>query len=89
MTTRRGADDSTEVGLPTASDVGPSEPEQPPTPAAQAKEGYADKMLRPYANRGHGHVRPRPDGAKAGCGGPGLCKVCAREQAALQRRELG
>jgi hypothetical protein len=28
---------------------------------------------------GHGHVTPRPDGAKARCGGPGLCVVCARE----------
>lgn len=33
---------------------------------------------------GHGHVTPRPDGAKARCGGPGLCAVCSREQAALR-----
>jgi predicted NBD/HSP70 family sugar kinase len=33
---------------------------------------------------GHGHVTPRPDGAKARCGGPALCSTCARE-AALQR----
>lgn len=32
---------------------------------------------------GHGWVTPRPDGAKAKCGGPGLCQVCAREKAAL------
>lgn len=28
---------------------------------------------------GHGHVVPRADGAKAKCGGPLLCGVCARE----------
>jgi hypothetical protein len=28
----------------------------------------------------HGHVRPRPDGVKARCGGPAMCAVCAREQ---------
>jgi hypothetical protein len=31
---------------------------------------------------GHGHVTPRPDGARARCGGPGLCPECSREQAA-------
>ena len=34
-------------------------------------------------NTGHGHVRPRPDGVKARCGGPALCGVCARERAVL------
>jgi hypothetical protein len=33
---------------------------------------------------GHGHVRPRPDGARARCGGPAICSVCARERAALK-----
>lgn len=28
---------------------------------------------------GHGHVVPRPDGAKARCGGPAMCAVCASE----------
>lgn len=28
---------------------------------------------------GHGHVTPRSDSAKARCGGPSLCLVCARE----------
>jgi hypothetical protein len=32
---------------------------------------------------GHGYVRPRLDGAKARCGGPGICSQCSREQAAL------
>lgn len=32
------------------------------------------------SNTGHGHVRPRPDGVKARCGGPGLCSVCLYEQ---------
>lgn len=40
---------------------------------------------KPFVNHndgfGHGHVRPRPDGVKARCGGPGLCPRCARELA--------
>lgn len=32
-------------------------------------------------NFGHGHVKPRPDGVKARCGGPALCQVCRDEQA--------
>jgi ferredoxin len=32
-------------------------------------------------NTGHGHVRPRPDGLKARCGGPAICGACAREVA--------
>lgn len=35
------------------------------------------------ANTGHGHVRPRPDGAKARCGGPALCAECKAEQDAV------
>lgn len=31
---------------------------------------------RPGTNTGHGHVWPRPDGVKARCGGPRLCKKC-------------
>lgn len=33
------------------------------------------------ANTGHGHVRPRPDGMKARCGGPGICSECSVQQA--------
>ena len=33
---------------------------------------------------GHGHVVPRADGAKARCGGPGLCSACSREAALLR-----
>lgn len=35
------------------------------------------------ANQGHGHVTPRPDGVKARCGGPAICKVCQAELAAV------
>lgn len=38
------------------------------------------------ANSGHGHVWPRPDGAKARCGGPGLCAQCSRDQAIAGKR---
>lgn len=34
---------------------------------------------------GHGHVTPNADGAKAKCGGPGLCPACSRELADLCR----
>ncbi len=36
---------------------------------------------------GHGWVTPRPDGAKAKCGGPAICAVCARELAAQQAEQ--
>jgi hypothetical protein len=31
-------------------------------------------------NVGHGHVFPRPDGRRAKCGGPPLCRECTRDQ---------
>lgn len=30
---------------------------------------------------GHGHVRPRSDGSRTPCGGPGFCAVCNQEAA--------
>ena len=32
----------------------------------------------------HGHVYPRPDGAKARCGGPGFCRQCRREAMGIE-----
>jgi hypothetical protein len=29
----------------------------------------------------HGHVYPEPDGQKARCGGPGVCRLCAADLA--------
>lgn len=40
-------------------------------------------------NLGHGHVKPRPDGMRARCGGPGLCAECSREKAQLEREPKG
>lgn len=34
----------------------------------------------PGTNTGHGHVWERPDGVKARCGGPGLCKLCSKDE---------
>lgn len=45
--------------------------------------GYEPHTCPP--NTGHGHVRPRPDGARARCGGPPMCKTCRAEQVALTR----
>lgn len=45
----------------------------------------AEHLVRQLDGRAdvrHGHVTPRVDGIKARCGGPGLCKICQREQAA-------
>jgi hypothetical protein len=35
---------------------------------------------------GHGHVHKRTDGVKARCGGPGMCRLCAHDAAALAQR---
>lgn len=39
----------------------------------------------PGSNTGHGHVWERPDGIKARCGGPRICKECARDYAQKMR----
>jgi ribosomal protein S27AE len=41
---------------------------------------------QPGTNTGHGHVWPRPDGAKVRCGGPGICPACSMDLAAHQPR---
>lgn len=38
---------------------------------------------------GHGHVIPNADGAKARCGGPGICAECSREQARFDLDKAG
>jgi hypothetical protein len=42
-------------------------------------------MNTPGTNTGHGHVWARPDGLKARCGGPALCRECARDTAAIAK----
>jgi hypothetical protein len=39
--------------------------------------------------KGHGHVTPNPNGDKARCGGPKICKVCMAELAALKAQQVG
>jgi hypothetical protein len=36
-------------------------------------------------NKWHGWVHPLPSGAKARCGGPGLCSQCSQELAETYR----
>ena len=36
-------------------------------------------MNVPDTNTGHGHVWKRPDGVRARCGGPGICRECAAD----------
>lgn len=38
-------------------------------------------MSEELVNFGHGHVFPRKDGAKARCGGAGICDQCSRDSA--------
>lgn len=41
-----------------------------------------------FKNQGHGHVWERPDGMKALCGGPGICRECTADQVALREAVL-
>lgn len=52
--------------------------------AESARDAWAALMEKHVGalNVGHGHVRPRPDGVRARCGGPGICVLCSREVAA-------
>lgn len=52
---------------------------------SQVGEAVAMPATVEYVGKasGHGHVTPRADGVKARCGGPTLCRVCQKEQAAL------
>lgn len=54
-------------------------------------ERHAQSLTTETMAGWHGHVRPRPDGAKARCGGPSLCKTCQKEQQmlCLQTQTLG
>lgn len=36
----------------------------------------------------HGHVRPRPDGVRARCGGVAFCSDCQKEQAQVEHDRL-
>ncbi|WP_208452989.1 hypothetical protein [Burkholderia gladioli] len=52
---------------------------------ADAGEAVADTPASPVGtNSGHGHVWARPDGMKARCGGPMMCKQCAIDAARAQ-----
>ena len=55
---------------------------------AYARQAVAEALARrdaqantPGTNTGHGHVWARPDGVKARCGGPALCKQCSADAA--------
>lgn len=64
-----------------------------PAPKGEHWEGFLARRIvaaltspakvepRSNPNAGHGHVFPRPDGVKARCGGPAICKVCALDAA--------
>lgn len=49
-------------------------------PIAAARALIAANSLS-AGNVGHGHVFPRPDGVRARCGGPKMCKECAADLA--------
>jgi hypothetical protein len=62
--------------------------EQTPRGTVRSIIGGQEETVRlpDGGNFGHGHVRPRADGARARCGGPGLCSECSQEQAQMQPR---
>ena len=43
------------------------------------------KPNTPGTNTGHGHAWERPDGMKARCGGPALCRQCATDAALVAK----
>jgi hypothetical protein len=49
-------------------DTFPAEEPEGPPPLTEA-----------HRNVGHGHVFRRPDGERAQCGGPALCRECAED----------
>jgi len=52
-----------------------------PSPLPEAKDAR-----HPY-NVGHGRVFVRPDGKRAQCGGPPICRECAQDAAILEARD--
>lgn len=40
------------------------------------------------AQMGHGHVTPNKNGAKARCGGPGICLECNEEMELLRQARM-
>ncbi len=49
--------------------------------------GYKIDSIAHFEHCGHGHVTKRHDGMLAKCGGPLICKVCARERDTLTTPE--
>lgn len=47
-----------------------------------------NQSLIDAANTGHGHVRERPDGHKAKCGGVGICAQCSAEACSALGEEI-
>jgi hypothetical protein len=59
------------------------QPEKPePRPDSKLEE-----FKKRLARTGHGHVIPRADGSKQGCGGPSICTPCRIERDYFARME--
>lgn len=59
-------------------------PADPDSPEMKKKFEQIAKLFKAEPQRhdnSHGHVKPRADGKRARCGGPGVCDQCSREQA--------
>lgn len=54
--------------------MGIADAEAPAASRERAEHG------RVGTNSGHGHAWERPDGAKARCGGPGICAECFHDK---------
>lgn len=57
-------------------------PAAEPTPAEKLRD-----LKTKLAMTGHGHVIPRNDGKREGCGGTYSCRVCKQEKAYLEMME--
>lgn len=49
--------------------------------APQPPQSQIDKYRAAQAISGHGHVIPRNDGRREGCGGPSVCRQCRQAKA--------
>lgn len=48
---------------------------------------HFNDLPRAYRAHAHGHVAPREDGGKKGCGGPVACAQCRLERAYVELKE--
>lgn len=71
---------------PVAAQVGKSYMAESENPEPKT-DSKLDEFKKRLARTGHGHVIPRADGSKQGCGGPSICTPCRIERDYFARME--